>query len=226
MVNQENPQPSDVLSPLSDALVRFDLSCWNLLAFLYELHSHTGNPDNLTNAIVAMKLSSATQPTTPPASTKELFARYKTYIERQLADAGIVLLVSIIECSLKDFCDALQGIVKLKLSWNDFGKTRALERFRTYFEKAAGVDLRIKEVNWQELRALVVLRNNIVHNLGELRDKDFVTIQPLLKKYSELGREGNRVTTTIECCQAMISSAHTVLGGAIIAITPEQVEHR
>jgi len=222
-----NIEFSPEIVPLMESFGQFIMRCIDLRTFLRELEEHTRKLDRtipleigkLRIRIPAFELSS---------NDKELLSRFKVGVEEQLADTGTVLLVSILEYSLRDFCNAVKKWKGLELSWGEIWG-EPLERFRTYFHKVAHIPLEISPTEWEEFQGLSTLRNVIVHNLGELGEqtnKDKARLAKLLEYNDGVSIEDNRVRTSLRFCHAMVDKTQRVFGQPLAKILEGQVRRK
>jgi hypothetical protein len=157
------------------------------------------------------------------ADDKRLLSHYRAGIEQQLANTGAILLVSVLEYSLRDFCNALKTWKNLKLSWSDLAG-QPLERFKTYFLKVADVELDISSADWEEFQGLNVLRNVIVHELGELKDEYRKRMQRLLDANSGISIEDSRIKFSLSFCHSMLDKTQYVFGKPLGKIIQDSVQ--
>jgi hypothetical protein len=218
--------PSEIL-PLMESFGQFIMRCINLRTFLRELEDHTSKLDR-TLPLEIGKLRIRIPTFGLPDDDKELLSRLRAGIEQQLADTGIVLLVSILEYSLRDFCNAVKNWKNLNLSWSEL-RGEPLEQFKTYFQKVADIPLEISPAEWEEFQGLSTLRNAIVHNLGELRElkkEDKARLRRLLDNNDGVSMEDNRVRTSLQFCHVMVDKIQRVLGQPLAKILEAQARRK
>jgi len=210
--------------PLMESFGQFIMRCINLRTFLRELEEHTGKLDRRVHLEIG-KLRIRIPAFGLSANDKELLSRLKAGVEEQLADTGIVLLVSVLEYSLRDFCNAVKNWKNLKLSWSEL-RGEPLERFKTYFQKVADIPMEISPAEWEEFQGLSTLRNAIVHNLGELREEDKAKVQRLLNSNDGVSIEKNGIQTSLPFCHAMVDKTQRVFGQPLAKILEEQARRK
>jgi hypothetical protein len=168
--------------PGSDAII---MHAWNdfycrliqLKMLLQEFQYHTSKIDK------RMYLTSLDKTIRIPAimitkDTKEKLKRNRFQVERMVSQLGIIMLVSALEYSCREFCEALRKKNKLKNHWDEL-KGDPLSRFKIYFEKYGHLHLDISNEDWQYMKSIVRLRNTFAHSLGEIREEDRKTLEKL-----------------------------------------------
>lgn len=155
-----------------------------LRMFLDEIERHTRKMDKrVTMKIFGFKL--IVPAIGIDASTKKSLIRNRQEVERMISDSIIVILISVLEYSLRDFCTALRTSKRLKLSWDEL-RGGPLDRFKTYYEKVGEQELVISNEDWEDLKAIDRLRNTIAHSMGVIRDEDKYQLERLAKKHQGL----------------------------------------
>lgn len=81
----------------------------------------------------------------------------------------ITAVVSFLELESRAFTDALQEACSSPLSARDLSGAW-LERFRKYCEKIALLPLGLTDVEWEDVKGVVEVRNCLVHSGGWLQD--------------------------------------------------------
>jgi hypothetical protein len=107
----------------------------------------------------------------------ELKWNYEYYFPRSLRYSFIVLLFLIVEKQLTQLCKIIQEVHNLPIKANDL-RGDFIERSKTYIHKVAGVS--INNVDWTKVGDLAIVRNCIVHTMGEIvESKDKVQLQKM-----------------------------------------------
>jgi hypothetical protein len=170
--------------PFAKALVEFQWRITQVKMFLAEIEHYTSKLDKrITMRVFGYEFRIPAVGVND--SIKNDLIRNRQEVERMISDSMIIILVSILEYSLRDFCTALRISKNLKLSWNEL-RGEPLDQFKTYFEKVGGEEIVISNEDWEVLKAIDRLRNTLAHSLGEMRDKDKPILERLGEKYPKL----------------------------------------
>ena len=81
--------------------------------------------------------------------------------------ASIIASIIFLERQMKDFTRGLKFGLQLGLGMRDLSGS-VLERFRKYCEKVARLDFGLQQVEWQNIRGVVEMRNWLVHSSGNI----------------------------------------------------------
>lgn len=92
------------------------------------------------------------------------------------------------ESEFKGYCNAMQRAMGVDLSYSDL-KGSAIDRFRNYTLKVLKLDLRLKDENWEDLKAINEIRNSIVH--GVVENKQLIDKFIKRNRLSGLLHDGN-----------------------------------
>jgi len=104
----------------------------------------------------------------PSSDTEEDLRSMFEYPLPQLLHVSMtVASVILLEATLRDFADSLRKALELGLSLRDLNGS-VLERFQRYATAVAGLALPISQSQWQELQAIVEIRNCLIHSDGDL----------------------------------------------------------
>ncbi len=101
--------------------------------------------------------------------------------EKLALESFVVMLYSRIESGMGSLCDALRrdkrnkdGII-INLRYSDLRANSNIEQAKSYMEKVLDIDLELgHSPEWQEIVALRIIRNAIIHENGEIKTKDNV----------------------------------------------------
>ena len=96
------------------------------------------------------------------------------------------------EAEFKGYCNAMQKAKGIVLTYSDL-KGPAILRFRNYTLKVLKLDLRLKDENWEDLKAINEIRNSLVHTDGSVGNKKLVNNFIKRHKVTGLLREENIV---------------------------------
>ncbi len=79
------------------------------------------------------------------------------------------------EGEFKGYCNAMQRAMGIDLSYSDL-KGSSINRFRNYSLKVLKLDLRLRDENWDDLKAINEIRNSLVHDVLEKKPliSDFI----------------------------------------------------
>lgn len=78
-----------------------------------------------------------------------------------------------IEGEFKGYCNAMRDALDIDLSYSDL-KGSAIDRFRNYSLKVLKLGLRLKDENWEDLKAINEIRNSLVHGIFENKHKQLI----------------------------------------------------
>lgn len=138
----------------------------------------------------------------------ELKWEYEYYFPRSLRYSFIVLLYLVVEKQLTQLCKIIQAGDNLPIKANDL-RGDIIERSKTYIHKVAGVSM--NEVDWTKLSDLSVVRNCIVHTMGEIvESKDRAYLQKMvsanigLSTGSDEFLDNNRLQLSKEYCSTAV----------------------
>jgi hypothetical protein len=87
-----------------------------------------------------------------------------------LYDSVMMSLWAFMESQFKTYCNAMQNAMSISLSYSDLSGS-SIEKFKTYTQKVAVLDFRLKNENWEDLKAINEIRNYIVHSGVMVRNK-------------------------------------------------------
>ncbi len=108
----------------------------------------------------------------------ELKWNYEYYFPRSLRYSFVVLLYLVVEKQLTQLCKIIQEGHNLPIKANDL-RGDIIERSKTYIHKVAGVPK--NDVDWTKVGDLSVVRNCIVHTMGEIvESKDKAYLQKMV----------------------------------------------
>lgn len=96
----------------------------------------------------------------------ELRWNYEYYFPRSLRYSFIVLLFLVTEKQLSEFCRTLQKKHNLPIKPNEL-RGDSIERSKTYIHRLAGIS---SVVDWKRVEDLSVVRNCIVHTMGDINE--------------------------------------------------------
>jgi hypothetical protein len=103
---------------------------------------------------------------------------YDYYFPRSLRYSFIVLLFLVVEKQLTEFCKTLQEEHNLSIKVGDL-RGDISERAKIYIHKLGGIP--DDKVNWKNVGDLSVVRNCIVHTMGDVNNsRDRIYIQNLI----------------------------------------------
>jgi len=117
------------------------------------------------------------------------------------------------EGEFKGYCNAMQQAIGIDLSYSDLGGS-AIDRFRNYTLKVLKLDLRLKDENWQDLKAINEIRNSLVH--GVVKNKQLINIfikrnrLPGLLRDDNIVLDQNNLIIMIMFCRLFIERIYCV----------------
>lgn len=107
----------------------------------------------------------------------EVQLNYQYSFPQSLRYSFIVLLFIVVEKQLTEFCRYIERKHKLPIRSNEL-KGGFIERAKIYSHKLAGISK--DGVNWKNVEDLSVIRNCIVHTMGDVKDsRDKARIQQI-----------------------------------------------
>ena len=77
------------------------------------------------------------------------------------------------EAEFRGYCNAMQKAMGIDLAYSNL-KGTAIERFKVYTVKVLKLDFRLKDVNWEDLKAISEIRNSLIHVDGIVKNKKLV----------------------------------------------------
>ena len=107
----------------------------------------------------------------------------------------------------------MQRAMDVDLRYSDLTGS-AIDRFRNYTLKVLKLDLRFEGENWEDLKAISEIRNNLIHGVVEKK--------PLIDKFSKRNKlpgllsgevitlDENNLTVIIMMCRLFIERIYTV----------------
>jgi hypothetical protein len=79
----------------------------------------------------------------------------------------IIAAVSLVELELRGYMETLRRCLSLKVGQKDLSGS-LLDRFRTYVEKIADLNVDWKAIGWDDMNAVFEIRNCLIHAGGSL----------------------------------------------------------
>jgi len=138
----------------------------------------------------------------------ELKWDYEYSFPRSLRYSFIVLLYLVVEKQLTQLCKIIQEGRNLPIKANDL-RGDIIERSKTYIHRVAGVSM--NDVDWNKLGDLSVVRNCIVHTMGEIvESKDKAHLQKMVSANIGLSTgndeffDSNRLQISTEYCSKAV----------------------
>ncbi len=128
-----------------------------------------------------------------------------------LCNSFIIVLVSILEQEMTDFCEALADVNHLEVQSSDI-KGGFHQQFKTYVSKIAKLTFDFGGKQWNDIKGLIEVRNTIVHNNGSMIEgsrKELIL--RLNEQYPTLSIKGELVRPTIPFCNQMVDLVHAFL---------------
>jgi hypothetical protein len=212
----------EIPHPFAIALSEFHWRMMQARMFLHEIERHTGKMDKrITMKIFGHEFQIPAVAVN--ASTKEGLARNRREVERMISDSMIIILISVIEYSLRDLCVALKTSRALRLAWNEL-RGEPLNRFKTYFEKVGALEIAIADEDWELLKAIDRLRNTIAHSMGEIRGEDKSMLDRLSKKYPSLKIIDGCAVPSLGFVHEIIDKVSIVFGQSIGKLAQPELE--
>lgn len=136
---------------------------------------------------------------------------YQDFFPRVLHDSFLVSLVSLLEQEIDDYCTDLQRLLVLKLRWTEL-KGSFLERCKKYTLEVAHLPVIIDSKLWDDIQALVEVRNAIVHSSGILdKSSRAKTILQLSERYPSLSILSGCICPSVTFCNQMVNVVYNFL---------------
>lgn len=117
------------------------------------------------------------------------------------------------ESEFKGYANAMQRAKLVDLSYSDL-KGSAIDRFRKYTEKVLKLDLRLKDENWEDLKAISEIRNSLAH--GAVQNKQIIkkfikrNNLPGLLHGGEITLDENNLIIIIKVCRLFVERVYSV----------------
>jgi hypothetical protein len=117
------------------------------------------------------------------------------------------------ESEFKGYANAMQRAKLVDLSYSDL-KGTAIDRFRKYTEKVLKLDLRLRDENWEDLKAISEIRNSLAH--GAVQNKQLIekfikrNNLPGLLHGGEITLDENNLIIIIMVCRLFVERVYSV----------------
>lgn len=131
-----------------------------------------------------------------------------------LFDSVLISTWVFMEAEFKGYCNAMRTAMKMDLSCSDL-KGSAIDRFKKYTSKVLKLDFKLTNDNWEDLKAITEIRNNLVHGVvqenKQLIDK-FIKRHKLtgLMLKDKISVDHNHLTVIITLCRLFIERIYCV----------------
>lgn len=117
------------------------------------------------------------------------------------------------ESEFKGYANAMQRARDIELSYSDL-KGSSIDRFRNYTRKVLKLDLRLRNENWEDLKAINEIRNSLVH--GAVQNKQLIDkfikrnkLQGLLQD-GDIALDENNLILIIMVCKLFVERIYAV----------------
>jgi hypothetical protein len=90
-----------------------------------------------------------------------------------LFDSVLISVWVFMEAEFKGYCGAMQRTMAVTLNYSDL-RGSTIERFKNYTSKVLKLDLRLRDENWEDLKAINEIRNSLVHTDGVVGNKKLI----------------------------------------------------
>jgi hypothetical protein len=125
-------------------------------------HDHNGYPFVILEEHQGVEAS--------PNHLEEIFEYYFPNLHRR---STLIILFSFLEHELDQLCMLFADTQKLNILHTDL-KDKGVDRSRRYLKKVIRLSLDDNSAVWQEIKRIQKVRNTIVHNEGQLIDKETI----------------------------------------------------
>ncbi len=197
-----HPAPSmlvDRYSKLEAHCSGFICSIIDLHLYLHKMNSLLESEANRLNKELKEKLRVAATDDERKDIVAESTEHYFSHslIPDIHSKSTLISLYSFFESCLNDLCYELKDSGITEISLKDF-KYEGIMRAKLYLSRIAKIDFgRLSK--WQEIDHIRIIRNNLVHNLGELPDDDAHPINKYVESNQMLtGEPGDYVSVKSE----------------------------
>jgi hypothetical protein len=208
-----------ITHPFGQALAEFSWRMIQTRMFLREIECYTRKIDKrITVKLLGHEFQIPAL--VVKESTKKSLVRNRREVERMLSDGMIIIVMSVVEYALRDFCDALEASKQSKSSRSESWEN-PLDQFKTCFKKAGG---EIVDEDWQYLKAINRLRNTLAHSMGEIGARDRLTLERLSKKYPRLKIVDGCVFPSLEFTHEIIDKVSMVFAQWTARFTLSELE--
>jgi len=139
--------------------------------------------------------------------TKE---QYRYSFGEILRKSFVVTLCIFLEQEIGKYCEEFQKQIKLDIGWKDL-RGSMLERFKNFIQKIIKLKLNFNNTIWQDLQAIISLRNCLVHSDSSLKNfSDAMRLRAFSKKYS-IEIENDYVEISINNCEECLGIVQTFI---------------
>lgn len=142
------------------------------------------------------------------------YFQYNEFYPTTFHNSTLISLYSFFEFNLKHICFYLHRIQKFKIKPKDLAGENYIEKSKKYLTLVVGVDLSDLDPIWNELTKFQQLRNCIVHNNSNIKQKDQkISTHPLYQfiiKNPNLQLNENKGTFIINNDQLLLDFSDTI----------------
>jgi hypothetical protein len=102
----------------------------------------------------------------------DLYTRLYT---QHICESFVISCVIFLEQNVRCFAEGLMFALPLKLNMSDL-RGSFIEKFKKYCQNLANIDLNLSDSEWEDIKAIVEIRNCLVHNGGNTKDFDKINM--------------------------------------------------